>query len=271
LPELPEVETTRRGIKPSVKDNRIYKITVRQKKLRWLVPDNLPFMLEGYEIRQVSRRGKYLLFENEMGTMLIHLGMSGSLRIVKQGELPKKHDHIDFCFKNGLILRFTDPRKFGCVLWQTKGQGIHPLLANLGPEPLNPNFNSKHLFLRSRKRSVCVKPFIMDSKVVVGVGNIYASEALFLAGISPKVPAGKVSQKRYQRLVSSIKIVLKKAIQSGGTTLRDFTDGNGNPGYFKQSLNVYGRAGKECKLCRKHLIEIRQAQRSTVYCSACQR
>ena len=196
--------------------------------------------------------------------------MSGSLRIVKADEPPGKHDHVDVCFSAGHILRFNDPRRFGCVLWQDKSQTAHPLLLNLGPEPLSDNFEGKHLFLASRKRSISIKPFIMDSKIVVGVGNIYANEALFLAKINPKISAGRVSLQRYERLVFAIKKVLKEAISAGGTTLRDFKGSDGSPGYFKQKLNVYGRGGKRCILCRNTLLEIRLSQRSTVYCKKCQ-
>ena len=244
---------------------------MRQSSLRWSVPEELPSLLEGLKFQRLTRRGKYLLFENDLGTMLIHLGMSGSLRIVKEGELPGKHDHVDICFEEGHILRFKDPRRFGCVLWQSKSQDTHPLLVNLGPEPLDEGFDGMHLFLASRKRSVSVKSFIMNSKIVVGVGNIYANEALFLAGINPKISVSRISLKRYEKLACSIQRVLEEAINAGGTTLRDFTGGDGSPGYFRQSLNVYGRGGEKCKSCRKPLCEIRLAQRSTVYCKKCQR
>ena len=271
MPELPEVETTLRGIEPFVTDHRVNKINIRQPRLRWVVPTELPLMLEGLKFHRLSRRGKYLLFENYHGNMLIHLGMSGSLRIVKANEPPGKHDHVDFCFFAGHILRYKDPRRFGCVLWQDKSQTMHPLLVKLGPEPLSENFDGKHLFLASRKRSISIKPFIMDSKIVVGVGNIYANEALFFAKINPKIPAGRVSLQRYDRLTFAIKKVLKDAIRAGGTTLRDFKDSDGRPGYFKQSLSVYGRGGEKCHSCSDALLEIKLAQRSTVYCKKCQR
>ena len=271
MPELPEVETTLRGIQPFIINCRVKKISIRQSRLRWHVPSELPRLLEGLKFRRLARRGKYLLFENESGVMLIHLGMSGSLRIVKASDPLGKHDHIDFCFDNGHILRFRDPRRFGCVLWQNKNQGTHPLLINLGPEPLSDDFGGDYLFYSSRNRSVPIKSFIMNSKIVVGVGNIYANEALFLARINPKIHAGKISQKRYQRLACSIRLVLKEAIVAGGTTLRDFTNSDGNPGYFRQSLNVYGRGGEKCRLCRNKLCEIQLVQRSTVYCTKCQR
>ena len=228
-------------------------------------------MIEGLKIQTISRRGKYLLFENDHGRMLIHLGMSGSLRIVKADERPGKHDHVDIYFSAGHILRFRDPRKFGCVLWQDKSQTTHPLLIKLGPEPLSENFKGKHLYLASRKRSISIKPFIMDSKIVVGVGNIYANEALFFAKINPKISAGRLSLRRYDRLAFAIKKVLREAINAGGTTLRDFQGSDGSPGYFKQSLSVYGRGGEKCNSCDDTLAEIRLAQRSTVYCKKCQR
>ena len=271
MPELPEVETTLRGIEPFVTNHQVNKINIRQARLRWVVPTKLPLMLEGLKFHKINRRGKYLLFENDHGYMIIHLGMSGSLRIVEADELPGKHDHVDFCFSAGHILRFKDPRRFGCVLWQDKSQTVPPLLLNLGPEPLSDNFEGKHLFLASRKRSISIKPFIMDSKIVVGVGNIYANEALFLAKINPKISAGRVSLQRYERLVFAIKEVLKEAISAGGTTLRDFKGSDGSPGYFKQKLNVYGRGGKKCISCRNTLREIKLSQRSTVYCNKCQR
>jgi len=271
LPELPEVETTLQGIQPFITNHRVKKIFVRQSSLRWTVPAKLASLLEGLKFERLTRRGKYLLFENDLGIMLIHLGMSGSLRIVQDGDLPGKHDHVDICFDEGHILRFKDPRRFGCVLWQDKSQDTHPLLINLGPEPLDDDFEGKHLFLASRGRSTSIKSFIMNSKIIVGVGNIYANEALFLARINPKIPAGKISRRRYERLSCSIKRVLEEAIRAGGTTLRDFTGSDGNPGYFRQSLNVYGRGGKECKSCQKPLCEIQLAQRSTVYCTRCQR
>ena len=271
MPELPEVETTLRGIEPFVTNHQVTKINIRQARLRWVVPTKLPMMLEGQKFHRINRRGKYLLFENAYGHMLIHLGMSGSLRIVKTSEPPGKHDHVDFCFSAGHTLRFRDPRRFGCVLWQSKSQTTHPLLLKLGPEPLSDNFKGEYLFLASRKRTISIKPFIMDSKIVVGVGNIYANEALFLAKINPKISAGRVSLQRYDRLAFAIKEVLKKAISLGGTTLRDFKGSDGSPGYFKQSLNVYGRGGEKCITCQDILREIKLGQRSTVYCRKCQR
>ena len=270
MPELPEVETTRRGVCSHIINKQVTEVIIRQNKLRWEVSSSLPKNLIGNVIHDVGRRGKYLLFESTTGTMLIHLGMSGSLRIIKTTEPPGKHDHVDLVFENGSALRYTDPRRFGCILWQKKEKGIHPLLQNLGPEPLSENFHYLYLYEKSRGRAGLIKTFIMDSKVVVGVGNIYANEALFLAGISPKRAAGNISKARYENLVLSIRKVLERAIKAGGTTLRDFTNSSGEPGYFKQSLNVYGRGGGECRTCKASLKEIRVSQRSTVYCPSCQ-
>lgn len=271
MPELPEVETTRRGIEPHIQGIVVNEVIVRQPKLRWPVPKALQEKLPGDRFEKVGRRGKYLLLESQSGTVLIHLGMSGSLRIIKTPTAIKKHDHVDFVLSSGDILRYTDPRRFGCILWEEADLALHPLLAKLGPEPLTDQFDAGYLYAASRKRKAPIKTFIMDSNVVVGVGNIYANEALFMAGISPKRAAGSVSKTRYQDLVIAIKTVLAKAIQVGGTTLRDFTGGNGDPGYFKQSLQVYGRGGLPCENCERPLTEIRLGQRTTVYCKNCQK
>lgn len=277
MPELPEVETTRRGIEPHIRSLLISKLVVRQPQLRWPVPANLARLVKGKRLAAVERRAKYLLLRVETsggklsGTLIIHLGMSGSLRVIKIDEPPMAHDHVDLQFDGGLALRYTDPRRFGCVLWQPSGAEPHTLLASLGPEPLSAEFDGDVLFNRSRGRKIAVKPFIMDGKVVVGVGNIYANEALFAAGINPNRQAGKVSRQRYQQLADEIKRVLAQAIEQGGTTLRDFVGGDGQPGYFKQELQVYGRGGLPCVHCNRPLKEIRLGQRSTVFCSACQR
>lgn len=271
MPELPEVETTRSGIEPHIKNQKIKQVVIRQPKLRWPIPISLAEDLTEHRINEVIRRGKYLLLKSKPGTVIIHLGMSGSLRILKEPTLVGKHDHVDFELGSGDILRYTDPRRFGCILWEVNDPLQHPLLSKLGPEPLLEEFDSKHLHSRSRKRKAPIKTFIMDSHVVVGVGNIYANEALFMAGISPKRAAGGISKARYEKLVLAIKKVLAKAIQVGGTTLKDFTNSNGEPGYFKQSLQVYGRGGFPCNKCKKVLTEVRIGQRTTVYCSACQK
>lgn len=271
LPELPEVETTRRGIEPHIQSNRVSAVNLRRKNLRWPITPALCRELPGEVIDVVSRRGKYLLLETTRGTVIIHLGMSGSLRIVDRHRIAQKHDHVDIVFANGKILRYTDPRRFGCILWDDQAIEAHPLLATLGPEPLGSEFHADYLFRKSRGRSAPIKTFIMDSKVVVGVGNIYANESLYLAGINPKRHAGKVSKSRYEKLVGCIREVLQRAIDVGGTTLQDFTNSDGEPGYFAQSLHVYGRKGESCHACTGILKEIRQGQRSTVYCPKCQR
>jgi formamidopyrimidine-DNA glycosylase len=271
MPELPEVETTRRGIAPFMEGQVVESVVIRQKALRWPVPASLARELPGTTIRQLQRRAKYLLAVTDRGTLLIHLGMSGSLRIVPADEIPRKHDHADIRMKSGSVLRFHDPRRFGCLLWIRGNVDEHPLLAGLGPEPLSDGFNAAYLHACSRKRRVAVKSFIMDGHIVVGVGNIYANEALFAAGISPKKAAGSITLARYERLVAEIKAVLAMAIQVGGTTLRDFVGGDGKPGYFSQSLKVYGRGGEPCKKCGTVLTEIRLGQRSTVYCRQCQK
>ncbi|MDO9105774.1 MAG: bifunctional DNA-formamidopyrimidine glycosylase/DNA-(apurinic or apyrimidinic site) lyase [Methylovulum sp.] len=271
MPELPEVETTCRGIAPHIEGQRIKEVIIRQPKLRWPMPEALAQTLTGLSIRSVSRRAKYLLFATEAGTMLVHLGMSGSLRIMSTDQVAGKHDHIDLVFSNDTVLRFNDPRRFGAVLWTDAAVFEHPLLKNLGPEPLLADFTGALLYALSRNRKVPVKSFIMDSHIVVGVGNIYANEALFMAGILPLRHAGKISLARYERLADSIRVVLQNAIRQGGTTLRNFVNETGKPGYFKQSLQVYGRTGLACTVCGQPLTEIRLANRSTVFCGVCQR
>jgi formamidopyrimidine-DNA glycosylase len=270
MPELPEVETTRRGILPHARGERIIAVAVRERRLRWPIPDELGRLLPGATIEDIQRRGKYLLFRTDAGTMIVHLGMSGSLRVLVDAQPPAKHDHVDIELASGVRLRYNDPRRFGCMLWTQAEPTQHELLRHLGPEPLLQEFDAEYLFRRSRKRKTAVKPFIMDSKVVVGVGNIYANEALFLAGIRPGRAAGRVSRSGYQELVAAIKGVLAAAIEQGGTTLRDFVGGDGKPGYFKQQLNVYDRSGKPCRRCAMELSESRLGQRSTVYCRYCQ-
>jgi len=271
MPELPEVETTRLGLSPHITGLRVKSVLIRQAKLRWPITPGLKKALIGQKILSVTRRGKYLLLNVTKGTIIIHLGMSGSLKLVDSGEVHKKHDHFDITFNNSKTLRLHDPRRFGAVLWTTSPPLNHSLLISLGPEPLEDEFNTDYLFQCSRKRRVAIKTFIMNSKIVVGVGNIYASEALFRAGIRPTVVAGKISKIRYQRLVNAIKDVLMAAIAEGGTTLRDFTNGEGKPGYFKQKLLVYGRAGELCTTCNKIIKHSKQNQRATYYCTHCQR
>jgi formamidopyrimidine-DNA glycosylase len=272
MPELPEVETTRRGIAPHVLGQTVTDLVVREPRLRWPVPAELPEKLRGRTIRAVERRGKYLLLHTATtGTLLIHLGMSGSLRVTDPALPPKKHDHLDLVLASGLALRFHDPRRFGCWLWTEDDPCAHPLLAELGPEPLEAGFGGAHLHGRSRGRSVAVKAFIMDSHVVVGVGNIYANEALFRAGIAPHRPAGRVSADRYEKLADAIRAVLAASIEQGGTTLRDFVNEAGNPGYFRQTLQVYDRAGEPCLRCGAAIKRVRLGQRATYWCPRCQR
>lgn len=269
MPELPEVETTKRGIEPWLVHQRIERIVVRQSRLRWPVPSEI-HLLAGQEITKLSRRAKYLLIETATGTAIWHLGMSGSLRLVDQDSEPNKHDHIDWILSNGKALRYHDPRKFGALLFVPPNEKIK-VLAHLGPEPLSDSFTSERLFQRSRNKTQAVKAFIMDSHTVVGVGNIYANESLFNAGIRPQTPAGKISKARYIRLTQEIKTVLAKAIEQGGTTLKDFVGGDGKPGYFAQELQVYGRAGLPCVKCGALLSELKIGQRASVFCKKCQR
>ena len=271
MPELPEVETTCRGIAPHIEEQTIKQVIIRQAKLRWPVPETLNQILSGLRIQSVSRRAKYLLFATDSGTMLVHLGMSGSLRIMSTEQTAGKHDHIDFVFNDNTVLRFNDPRRFGAVLWTTAPALEHSLLKDLGPEPLLADFNGEWLYALAKKRTATVKSFIMDSHIVVGVGNIYANEALFMAGIQPARQAGKISLVRYQKLADSIRVVLQQAIEQGGTTLRDFVNEAGKPGYFQQQLRVYGRSGLPCVTCNQPLTEIRIANRSSVFCGHCQR
>lgn len=271
MPELPEVETTRRGIEPHILGKTIQSVVVRQPALRWPVSPALSRELPGHTFSRVGRRGKYLLLETDVGTLLIHLGMSGSLRIVPRDFSLGKHDHVDLVFDAETVLRYTDPRRFGCMLWIHSGVMQHPLLRDLGPEPLSVEFTGEHLKHESRHKKVAVKNFIMDSKVVVGVGNIYANEALFAAGLRPGRAAGRVTLDQYRVLVKKIQAVLRRSIEVGGTTLRDFTGGDGQPGYFKQSLKVYGRDGEACRRCGAKIRLARTGQRSTFYCGQCQR
>ncbi|WP_263081660.1 bifunctional DNA-formamidopyrimidine glycosylase/DNA-(apurinic or apyrimidinic site) lyase [Endozoicomonas sp. Mp262] len=272
MPELPEVETTRRGIEPHIKGRTVKEVIVRQHRLRWPVPDDLSQHLAGATINNVRRRAKYLLLETAEGTLIVHLGMSGCLRVLNDPDQPVgKHDHVDIVLSDNQRLRYTDPRRFGAILWTEKPLWEHDLLKKLGPEPLSDDFTAQRLLMMSRGRTQAVKTFIMDNHVVVGVGNIYANEALFKAGIRPDRPCGKISQTRYERLVIAIRETLVKAIEQGGTTLRDFVGGDGKPGYFKQELAVYGRAGQNCVKCGNTITEIRLGNRSTCFCKRCQR
>jgi len=270
MPELPEVETTRRGLTPLVEGRRIRAVTVRQRQLRWPVPDRID-ALPGQTITALERRAKWLIWRLDSGSLLWHLGMSGSFRGWANPPAPGPHDHVDLQIEDGYLIRFTDPRRFGALLWGGSDPFEHPRLASLGPEPLGQAFDGEWLWRLSRGRKASVKLFIMDAKTVVGVGNIYASEALFAAGIHPRRPAGRISRARYDRLAESIRRTLADAIELGGTSLRDFTLGDGTPGYFGQSLKVYGRDGRPCLACGKPVRREVIGQRSTFFCPGCQK
>jgi len=270
MPELPEVETTVRGLKPLITNQTIIGVGIYRGKLRWEIPKHLTKTLNNQIIQSITRRAKYLLINFEHGSLVLHLGMSGSIRVVSKSLPLKKHEHFELMLGNDTRLRFDDPRRFGAVLWQNIGEAL-PLFTSLGPEPLSDNFNPNDIFQRSRCKTQNIKTFIMNSQVVVGVGNIYASESLFLARISPKTLAGKISLKRYQRLVACIQSILSAAIEQGGTTLKDFSAVDGKPGYFTQKLSVYGRAGEACLRCNRTIRKITQNQRATYYCPKCQK
>lgn len=271
MPELPEVETTRRGIEPYLVNESVTKLIIHQWQLRWAIPETIR-QLENQQIKTVSRRGKYILIQTTIGQAIVHLGMSGSLRICTHADEPRrKHDHVEMQLSNGALLRFHDPRRFGCLLWQSASEPAHPLLDKLGPEPLNDEFDTAHLICATRKRKVPIKNLIMNSQIVVGVGNIYASEALFMAGIRPGRAAGRVTYLECEKLVVAVKTILQQSIDQGGTTLRDFVNSDGEPGYFKQSLSVYGKEGEACQQCNSLIKQKVLGQRSTFYCTQCQR
>lgn len=271
MPELPEVEAVRRGIAPLLLGRRISRIVVRQWQLRWPIPRHLLTELPGQHVRRIERRAKYLLVVTGGGTLLLHLGMSGSLQVVPADRLPERHDHLDVIFQDGVCLRLRDPRRFGAALWCRGDVHRHRLLMGLGPEPLEPEFDGDHLYDHARKRNVAVKNFIMNARVVAGIGNIYACEALYLAGVHPARPAGRISRTRYRHLAECIRHVLREAISEGGTTLRDFVAVDGRPGSFGRRLRVYGRGGEACDRCRVPIRQGRIGQRSSFYCPACQR
>lgn len=271
MPELPEVETTRLGIAPHLLGRKVRRVLVRQPELRLPVSRELAEALPGHRFFRVRRRAKYLLLETAAGTLIIHLGMSGSLRILPANTPPLKHDHLDVVLDNGDCLRLRDPRRFGTVLWTPDDPLQHPLFTKLGPEPWDRMFSGDYLYRRSRGRRVAVKNLIMDSHIVVGVGNIYANEALFAAGVRPDRIAGRVSRQRYDGLVYAIRAVLEAAIRQGGTTLRDFVKSSGEPGYFGSDLRVYLRAGMSCNDCGRVIKKTRIGQRSSFFCPRCQR
>jgi formamidopyrimidine-DNA glycosylase len=276
MPELPEVEVTRRGIEPYVAGRRVEHVDVRTPALRWPIPKHLAKTLGHLKIEKVERRGKYLLFETAEGWLIVHLGMTGTLRVLRNVPRPPdaaKHDHVDLVFDE-FILRFRDPRRFGAILWHPREDGdvlAHPLLASLGVEPFSPEFSGALLFRETRGRKVSVKQALLAGGIVVGVGNIYASESLFRAGIRPTTAAGKVSLPRYERLADAVRATLADAIDRGGSTLRDFVGSNGESGYFQLDCFVYDRAGEPCRVCGTPIRQIVQGQRSTYFCPTCQR
>ena len=269
MPELPEVETTRRGIAPYLIGRRLLGAVIRNPRLRWPVAANLNDLLRGQRPVAVDRRGKYLLLRLASGCLVIHLGMSGSLRIARAAEPPRAHDHLDLVIEDGTCLRLHDPRRFGAVIWTTRPPEDHPLIRDLGPEPWSAT--AEYLWRRARGRRTPVKNYIMDGRTLVGVGNIYASEALFSAGIRPLRAAGRVTRAEYARLAAAIIRVIDRAIAAGGNTLRDFLGADGEPGYFRQRLRVYGRAGRPCRRCRVLVRRVVIAGRATYYCPRCQR
>lgn len=271
MPELPEVETTRRGLAPWLEGQRIAQVIVRQPKLRWPVPPELNRRLPGARVAALDRRAKWLLLRTDRGTALLHLGMTGSFRVLHAAGPPAVHDHLDIVTGDGTTVRFNDPRRFGSVLWTEDDPARHPLIAPLGPEPLGSAFTAAYLHRRSRQRSITIKPHIMNARIVVGVGNIYASEALFRARIHPARAAGRIALPRLEALVIAIREVLTESIRDGGTTLRDFHHGDGQPGYFSRHLRVYDRAGQPCIECHAPVRQLVLGQRSSYYCPNCQR
>ena len=271
MPELPEVETTLRGLVQPMVGRRVARTVIRNSAMRWPIPANLDALLAGQTIRALSRRAKYLLVHFDHGTLILHLGMSGRICHLARDEMPGKHDHFDLLLEDGVVIRLRDPRRFGAVLWSAGDVMQHPLLCNLGPEPLQEAFAGTYLHHQVRVRNAPIKNVIMDAHLVVGVGNIYASESLFRAGISPKLPASKLSRLRCERLAQEIKATLNNAIEAGGSSLRDFFGADGNPGYFQQQYFVYARTGEPCRICGTAIMTIRQGQRSTFFCPKCQK
>jgi formamidopyrimidine-DNA glycosylase len=271
MPELPEVETTRKGIEPHAAGRRIAALKVHESRLRWPVPEDLPALVAGQKILRVGRRAKYLLLEIESGTLLLHLGMSGSLRVLPADTPRLPHDHVDILLESGKTLRLNDPRRFGSLLYTSGDPNEHPLLARLAPEPLDGDFGPEYLWRITRRRRVAIKQLLMNSRLVVGVGNIYASEALFHAKVRPRRRACSLSRAETARLARAVRTVLAQAIRVGGTTLRDYVRADGTPGYFKQKLFVYERAGQACRSCGTLVRQLTQGQRSTYYCPACQK
>ena len=271
MPALPEVETTKRGICSALLGHRVLNAVVRERRLRWPIAANFEATVSGRTVRSVERRAKYIVIGFDDGSLILHLGMSGSLRLIKPGTLPRTHDHWDLEMDSGWVLRFHDPRRFGSLHWTEGEPSEHPLLVKLAPEPLSDAFDADYLYRATRKRRVAIKQLLMNSAVVVGVGNIYASEALFHAGVAPRRVARRITKMEAAKLVKAVKQVLAAAIKIGGTTLRDYVDPEGSPGYFRQKLFVYERAGSACRVCKSTVKQFAQGQRSTYWCSTCQR
>ncbi|MEP7329291.1 MAG: bifunctional DNA-formamidopyrimidine glycosylase/DNA-(apurinic or apyrimidinic site) lyase [Betaproteobacteria bacterium] len=270
MPELPEVETTRRGVEPQVAGRRIHALHVYDTRLRWPVPGDLKHCLEGRIVDRVDRRSKYLLFRLGSDTLLVHLGMTGSLRVFHDAPVRRAHDHVDLVFDGGVRLRYNDPRRFGAILWLPGGGPLHPLLASLGPEPFDAAFDGAYFWRATRRRSAAIKLALMDNHLVVGVGNIYANEALFRAGIRPTIAAQRLSRPRLARLVDAVHAVLTEAIAKGGSTLRDYVDARGEPGYFQLDYFVYGREDEPCRVCSTPIQHRRLGGRASFYCPVCQ-
>ncbi len=271
MPELPEVETTRRGVAPHVIGRRVVDVRVYDRRLRWPVPADLAGRLVGRTIAALDRRSKYLLFRMDSDTLLVHLGMTGSLRVYREPPARRRHDHVDIVLDDATVLRYHDPRRFGAMLWLPPPAALHPLLRGLGPEPFDAAFDAKHFWRATRKRTAAIKLALMDNGLVVGVGNIYANEALFRAGIRPTIAAYRVSRPRFARLVDEVRSVLTEAIAKGGSTLRDYVDARGEPGYFQLDYYVYGRAGEPCRVCATAIRHRRLGARASYYCPRCQR
>ena len=271
MPELPEVETTRRGIAAALTGHRVADIVIHDRRLRWPVAAHVEAAIRDHTVRAVARRAKYLLIRFDSGTLIVHLGMSGSLRVASAAAPRRTHDHWELLLANGAVLRFHDPRRFGSLHWTDDDPEQHPLLEKLAPEPFSDSFDGDYLFKVTRKRSVAIKQLLMNSQLVVGVGNIYASEALFRAGISPRRAARRITRAQAAKLAAAVKSVLNEAVEIGGTTLRDYVNAEGIPGYFRQKLFVYERAGEACRICKSAVKRFTQGQRSTYWCPSCQR
>ena len=271
MPELPEVETTRRGIEPLLVGRRVRALVVRNRRLRWPIPATLGRVLPGQRIQTVTRRAKYLLLSLDRGTLIIHLGMSGSLRVLPAATAPDKFDHVDMVLEDGHCLRLRDPRRFGALLWTTRDPGQHKLLKHIGLEPFDPKCTGDYLYRAAHKRTVAIRDLLLNGRIIAGIGNIYANEALFSAGIRPQLAAGRVSRARCTQLVAAVRATLTQAIDAGGTTLRDFQRADGKPGYFQQKLRVYGRAARPCPRCRQPIRALSLGQRRVFYCPKCQK